>query len=442
MTGLDGSANPPWAVVHRTEQRMSRMVGYARAACATFVVIPLFGWDRLRHPWLAVLIVVAAAGEASWFAWQAWHGPDRLSRRLVLTDVTFCVALMLVGSRAAQPHERNKLMTELVPFSLVASAGVGFGLGLGLLAVAAVVTLMTAWSLAVLPDVSLKLGSDLLGFALWYVVAMLIARELRTLSAATAAAQDAARTAGRLAVEQEREAESLRQREITHREIHDYLLPIVDHVAGGGLPSSALVREARRGAQRARRIIMDPRGLDPRVLNGDGSDGNGNGDGDGGTPEPGETGFEAMMSAVVDTFADEGLALVPFVAIQGEPPVPVREALVAATREALRNIVRHAGEVDEVSLFVEGGADAVLVVVRDRGVGFDPATVRPGGGMSGSYQALRRHGGQALVTARPGDGVKVTLRWPAPPTPPGGGTPSSPSDDGAPSPGPGRAGPR
>uniref|UniRef100_UPI0021BF1924 sensor histidine kinase n=1 Tax=Frankia tisae TaxID=2950104 RepID=UPI0021BF1924 len=396
---------------------MSRMVGYARAACATFVVIPLFGWDRLRHPWLAVLVVAAAAAEASWFAWRAWHGPDRLSRRLVLADVTFCVALMLVGSRAAQPHERNKLMTELVPFSLVASAGVGFGLGLGLLAVAAVAILMTAWSLAVLPDVSLKLGSDLLGFALWYVVAMLIARELRTLSAATATAQDTARAAGRVAVEQEREAESLRQREITHREIHDYLLPIVDHVAAGGAPSPALVREARRGAQRARRIIMDPRGLEPRILDGgDGDGGGGGGDGGGGvTPAPGETGFEAMMSAVVDAFADEGLALVPFVAIQGEPPAPVREALVAATREALRNVVRHAGGVDEVSLFVEGDAGAVLVVVRDRGVGFDPATIRPGGGMSGSYQAVRRHGGQVLVTGQPGGGVKVTLRWPAPP---------------------------
>ncbi|WP_261576505.1 sensor histidine kinase, partial [Frankia gtarii] len=417
MTGLGGSADPPWAVVHRTEQRMSRMIGYARAACATFVVIPLFGWDRLRHPWLAVLIVVAATAEASWFAWRAWHGPDRLSRRLVLTDVTFCVALMLVGSRAAQPHERNKLMTELVPFSLVASAGVGFGLGLGLLAAAAVAILMTAWSLAVLPDVSLKLGSDLLGFTLWYIVAMLIARELRTLSAATATAQDAAKAAGRVAVEQEREAESLRQREITHREIHDYLLPIVDHVAAGGTPSPALVREARRGAQRARRIIMDPRGLDPRVLDGNGN-GNGNGGGGGGgTPAPGETGFEAMMSTVVDAFADEGLALVPFVAIQGEPPAPVREALVAATREALRNVVRHAGGVDEVSLFVEGDAGAVLVVVRDRGVGFDPTTVRPGGGMSGSYQAVRRHGGQVVVTAQPGGGVKVTLRWPAPPTP-------------------------
>jgi signal transduction histidine kinase len=411
MTGLVGSAGPPRAVVQRTEQRMARMVGYARAACAAFVLIPLFGWARLRYPWIAVLAAASAGAEAAWFAWFAWHGTGRLSRRLVLADVAFCVSLMLVGSRAAEPHDRNKIMTELVPFSLVSPSGVGFALGFGLAGIAMVGALMAAWSLAVLPDVTLKLGSDLLGFVLWYVVALLIARELRSLSAATADAQDAATAAWRLVVEQEREAESLRQREITHREIHDYLLPIVDHTAGGGAPTPALVREARRGAQRARRIIMDPRGMDLRVLPGEGDDGAD----DPAAPEPGEAGFETMMSAVVDAFADEGLALVPFLAIHGEPPGPVREALVAATREALRNVVRHAGPVDEVSLFVEGDADAVLVVVRDRGVGFDPATVRRGGGLAGSYPALRRHGGRADVTARPGDGVKVTLRWPSTP---------------------------
>ncbi|MCL9761994.1 ATP-binding protein [Frankia sp. AiPa1] len=463
---------------------MARMVGYARAACASFVLIPLFGWAGLRHPWIAMLVAVAALAEAAWFSWRAWHGVGRLSRRLVLADVLFCVALMGVGSRAAVPDERNRIMTELVPFSLVSSAGVGFAMGLGISGAIMVVALMAAWSLAVLPDVTLKLGSDLLGFALWYVVAMLIAGELRRLSKATAHAQNETEVAWARAVEQEREAESLRQREIAHREIHDYLLPVVDHVAAGGAPSTALVREARRGAQRARRIIMDPRGLDPRFLHdghaqgrapgrADGyvpgpgpSSGSGSGSGDGrradtgyggslsstpGSPGPGaaatgtgagvpvslpvqvttrgegdEVTFEAMMSAVVDTFTDEGLALVPFLGIEGEPPEPVREALVAATREALRNVIRHAGQVDEVSLFVEGGADAMLVVVRDRGLGFDPATVRPGGGLAGSYRALERHGGRVDVSARPGLGVKVIMCWPAPPD--GPSRPDEPSE--------------
>jgi len=389
MTGLAGTVGPPLAVVARTEQRMARMIGYERAACAAFVLIPLFGWARLRYPWIAAGAAAGAIAEAAWFVWRVWPGSDRLSRRLVFADVAFCVVLMLVGSRAAEPHARNKIMTELVPFSLVSPAGVGFALGLGFAGVAAVVVLMAAWSLAVLPDVTLKLCSDLLGFALWYVVALLIARELRDLSQRTARAQEAAEAASRLAIAQEREAERLHQRDYTHREIHDYLLPIVDHVAGGGTPSAALVREARRGAQRARRLITDPRA-------------------------PSE-GLEAMMSAVVDGFVDEGLPLVPFLAVSDEPPEPVREALVAATREALRNVVRHAGPVAEVSLFVEGGADAVLVVVRDRGVGFDPATVRAGGGLAGSYPALLRHGGRVDVTARPGGGVRVALRWPAPP---------------------------
>ncbi|WP_390479751.1 ATP-binding protein [Frankia casuarinae] len=130
------------------------------------------------------------------------------------------------------------------------------------------------------------------------------------------------------------------------------------------------------------------------------------------------------MSAVVDALADEGLALVPFVSIKGEPPAEVREALVAATREALRNVVRHSASTDEVHLFVEGDADSVLVVVRDRGVGFDPGSVRAGGGMTGSYSALRRYGGETLVTAWPGDGTKVTFRWPAA-EPTGAGAPGT-----------------
>ncbi|MCK9924851.1 ATP-binding protein [Frankia sp. AgPm24] len=439
MTGLVVSAGPSRMVVVRTEQRLARMVGYARAACASFVLIPLFGWSDLRHASIAVVIAVAALAEAAWFAWRAWHRVGRLSQRLVLADVAFCVALMAVGSRAAWPHERNRIMTELVPFSLVSSAGVGIAVGLGSAGVLLVVALMATWSIAVLPDVTLKLGSDLLGFALWYVVAILIAGELRRLSTATADAQDDAAAASARAAQQELEAESAFQREITHREVHDYLLPIVDHVAGGGALSAALVREARRGSARARRLIMDPRGLEPRVPH------------DGHTPTPdlphpsaavgtatpagsvpvldGETSTEAMMSAVVDTFTDEGLALVPFLGVTGEPPEPVREALVAATREALRNVLRHAGPVDEVSLFVEGDAETMLVVVRDRGVGFDQATVRPGGGLAGSYRALERHGGHVTVTARPGRGVKVTMRWPAHadnhPTPSTSTTPST-----------------
>jgi signal transduction histidine kinase len=317
---------------------------------------------------------------------------------LVWVDVAFCMALMLVGSRAAPPAERNKMMTELVPFSLASPAGLGVGAGLTLGAVLAVVGLMAAWSVAVLPDVSLKLGSDLLGFLLWYIVAMLITRELRTLSHATEAAQRAAAESHRIAAEQERQAETARLREIAHREIHDYLLPVVDHVATGGPATPSLALAARRGAERARRVIMDPRGA--------------------GVPSPG---FESLMTELRDAFADEGLPLVAFIAIDADPPAEVAEAVAAATREALRNVLKHAGSLDSVSLFVESGSAGLEVVVRDRGVGFDPASAPAGGGLAGTYAALRRHGGECTAASRPGDGVKVTIRWPAGPAGPTGG---------------------
>jgi signal transduction histidine kinase len=99
----------------------------------------------------------------------------------------------------------------------------------------------------------------------------------------------------------------------------------------------------------------------------------------------------------------------------------VAEAVAAATREALRNVLKHAGSLDSVSLFVESGSAGVEVVVRDRGVGFDPASVPAGGGLAGTYAALRRHGGECAVASHPGDGVKVTIRWPAGPAGPTGG---------------------
>src|SRR5690606_22764908 len=82
-------------------------------------------------------------------------------------------------------------------------------------------------------------------------------------------------------------------------------------------------------------------------------------------------------------------------------------ALVAAAREAMVNAARHAG-VPTVSLYaeVESGEPAdgdgrvpgeISVFVRDRGVGFDPASVDAGRhGVRGSIVGrMERHGGRA-----------------------------------------------
>ena len=366
---------------------MARMIAYARAGTAAFVFIPLFGLDDLRYPALAVVAAAAATAEATWFARRAWRNGTLRDPVLVIGDVTFCVALMVVGSRAAYPGVRARTMTELVPFSLVSPAAVGFGLGLSVVGGLAVVALMGTWTLSVLPDVTLKLASDLLGFSLWYVISLLIARELRDLSSRTELAQAEAAAVAQQLAEQEKQAEAARIRELAHREIHDYLLPIVDHVATGGTADTALTRSARRGRERARRMIMDPRA-------------------------PG-VGFAALVADLVESFAEQGVNLVPVVSVRAEPPDEVGEAVAAAAREAVRNAVRHGASAEPVNLFVEATEDCVEVVVRDRGAGFDPANVVAGGGLAGTYRSVERHGGRCLVSSSPGHGTKVVIRWPA-----------------------------
>jgi signal transduction histidine kinase len=88
-------------------------------------------------------------------------------------------------------------------------------------------------------------------------------------------------------------------------------------------------------------------------------------------------------------------------------------ALVAAAREALVNAARHAG-VPTVSLYAEVEPDQVNVFVRDRGAGFDPATVNGDRhGVRGSIVGrMERHGGQAEIVSSPGEGTEVRLRMP------------------------------
>jgi signal transduction histidine kinase len=68
-----------------------------------------------------------------------------------------------------------------------------------------------------------------------------------------------------------------------------------------------------------------------------------------------------------------------------------------------------------VSLYAEVEEDELSVFVRDRGAGFDPATVaETRHGVRGSIIGrMRRHGGKAEIRSTPGDGTEVRLTLPA-----------------------------
>jgi signal transduction histidine kinase len=89
-------------------------------------------------------------------------------------------------------------------------------------------------------------------------------------------------------------------------------------------------------------------------------------------------------------------------------------AVVGAAREALVNAAKHAG-VTQVSLFAEAADGEVLVVIRNRGRGFDQAAAAGTGrrGIADSIvRRIGRQGGTATIHTSPGSGTEVELRLP------------------------------
>jgi signal transduction histidine kinase/phage shock protein PspC (stress-responsive transcriptional regulator) len=97
-------------------------------------------------------------------------------------------------------------------------------------------------------------------------------------------------------------------------------------------------------------------------------------------------------------------------------------AMLAAAREATVNAAKWAG-VQVISLYAEVEPTQASLFVRDRGRGFDPASVPADRkGLSESVRArMARHGGTATIQSGPG-GTEVGLSLPRP----AGGSPSPP----------------
>jgi signal transduction histidine kinase len=87
-------------------------------------------------------------------------------------------------------------------------------------------------------------------------------------------------------------------------------------------------------------------------------------------------------------------------------------ALLAAAREAMVNASRHGG--GQVSVYAEVTDEAAEVFVRDRGEGFDVASVPDDrhGLRESVVGRMERNGGTATVRSTPGAGTEVGLRLP------------------------------
>ena len=120
-------------------------------------------------------------------------------------------------------------------------------------------------------------------------------------------------------------------------------------------------------------------------------------------------GLVARLGATADDVEDLHGLHVERVFVGDAEGGPGVDAVVGAAKELLVNVARHAGA-DRAHLFAEVGDDTVTVTVRDRGTGFDTATIPEGTGLTRSVRdRVTGVGGEVRIRSHPGRGTEVEV---------------------------------
>lgn len=229
---------------------------------------------------------------------------------------------------------------------------------------------------------------------------VVVAIAVQVLRLAARAHAAAARAEGRLAEEQR-----------MLRIMHDTALQALEAIALGASTAGSddvlagIRRQARQEAGTLRRLLRAA----PTTVPAPRSTGSAAGTACGAGHDLG-----ALLEDLVADFAARDLG----VELVGGPPDGVQlrpghvAALVGAAREALTNVVKHAGTDAAVLRISLEGSD-VTVTVRDQGVGFEPGRRTSGFGLTNSIAGrLVDAGGSAEIWSVPGRGTRVVLRVP------------------------------
>ncbi|NPV70759.1 MAG: sensor histidine kinase [Firmicutes bacterium] len=96
-------------------------------------------------------------------------------------------------------------------------------------------------------------------------------------------------------------------------------------------------------------------------------------------------------------------------------PSTIEVAIYRLIQESLVNVAKHA-RTSEVWVKVEIASGSLRMVIRDEGVGFDPAAVDLAKGerfgLIGMKERVEMFGGKLTVRSRPGGGTKITVNLP------------------------------
>jgi signal transduction histidine kinase len=127
----------------------------------------------------------------------------------------------------------------------------------------------------------------------------------------------------------------------------------------------------------------------------------------------------ASLAEYLASFAEEFLAKTG-IACQVDLPrefparsvsAEARHNVLLAVQEALNNAVRH-GDPDQISLRLVCSANALSIVLRDDGHGFDLKDVTMGNGLANLHERLRKANGRCQIESSPGQGTTIVLTLP------------------------------
>jgi signal transduction histidine kinase len=124
-------------------------------------------------------------------------------------------------------------------------------------------------------------------------------------------------------------------------------------------------------------------------------------------------GFEEGLRRAAASVEGRFEVSVDVVVVGNADPSDVVSGLIAAAGEAMTNAARHAG-VSEIDVYGESTGGTLAVYVRDRGSGFDPASVPADrrGVRSSILERLESLGGEATVKSSSGTGTEWRMTVP------------------------------
>ncbi len=394
----NGRATVPGGAAKQVEWALARTVIVARAGLLASVALDartLF--SQYRRPRLAAVACASVLGHAIWASRRTWRNRTAADRVVGITEVpTGVFALLADAVSAGRPADQTR-----------ARLGLGY---LGFLGAAAASEIESADVLR--PHVAVLIGASAVGAFRRFVpgpggVSVLLGDTMVTSSGlvARSVVGDLRSQAVRRDVFHERsrrsagELASNRERHRQYRIVHDSVLQTLEIIAGQwGIEDRVLLERVDFDIARLEELIAGGGALPAAPL-------------------------QQLANDLLAESKRRGLHVELDVATELRGlTTPNCQGLTEAIREALMNVVKHAG-VARASVHIRSTGGSIEATVADAGAGFDPNIRHEGFGVAHSILGrITELGGTTTIESAPGRGTIIVLtcapmnespRWPA-----------------------------